>query len=182
MTHMGEFLQKTAVFLGPRWPVVTFSSRILSYLPTHSRFFFPGPFQQHHFCIQNFRSMHSGGWPFYSSQGHLNLITWYWYWKNQWCLIDSRTWHVFQSIEVPSKKTKLRDYRWTMCYHLWTYFMTIHVWWKWNMFPSSGGLNFHVVPLASCGLKQRNVFLFNFEDSLGNDSPVLFNHWQWRRQ
>ena len=24
-----------------------------------------------------FRSMHSGGWPFYSSQGHLNLITWY---------------------------------------------------------------------------------------------------------
>lgn len=107
MTHMGEFLQKTAVFLGPRWPVVTFSSRILSYLPTHSRFFFPGPFQQHHFCIQNFRSMHSGGWPFYSSQGHLNLITWYWYWKNQWCLIDSRTWHVFQSIEVPSKKQSL---------------------------------------------------------------------------
>ena len=70
-------VSKTAVFLRPRWLVVTISS-VNPFLPSYPlQIFLPGTVAAS--CsIQNFGPcMHSGGWPFYSSQGHLNLITWY---------------------------------------------------------------------------------------------------------
>ena len=106
-------------FLDQDDPWLHFQIVILSYLPTHSRFFFPGTVAAS-FLYPKFRSMHSGGRPFDSSQGHLNLITWYLILEKKSMMLDWFTYMTCFPVDfsVPSKKTKLRDYRWTMCYHL----------------------------------------------------------------
>lgn len=112
-------VSKTAVFLRPRWLVVTFSSRN-PFLPSYPlQIFLPGDRGSIIFVskisVHAFRRMAFWFQPRPSQLDHLIFDT-----GKKSMMLDWFTYMTCFPVDfsVPSKKTKLRDYRWTMCYHL----------------------------------------------------------------